>query len=112
MTADPYEPPKRHRDRSGALVRFLIVAVLLGGAVFAYTQMDHGPGLIAEEPQQEQMAEMGADGSYQVTPTPPLTEAPASPTAEPATAPAERSTSAPQPAVPPPSTTIGAPPAG
>jgi hypothetical protein len=116
MTDDPYTPPKRHRDSSGALVRVAIIAVLLGGAVWAYTQYDStGPGLVAEKAETQQMADAG--GNYAVTPTP-ETAAPTAPAPAPATpaAPQQQPRSAPapepQPSVPPPSTTIGAPPAG
>jgi len=67
---DPYAPPPRHRDRSGWLVRLVIVAGLLGAAAWGYAEMsnDRGQGLVAEEIQDG--AQRRADGGYDVTPTP------------------------------------------
>jgi hypothetical protein len=107
MPNDPYAPPPRHRDRSGALVRFVLIAAMLGVAVWGYTefQNDSGPSLIAEE-QQQTIADASNTNGYEVT-QPAAPEAVAPAPAEPA-ARAQSSAPAPQSApVPAPSTTIG-----
>lgn len=80
-TQDPYAPPPRHRDRSGALVRLVIVAGLLGAAAWGYTEFsrDAGPSLVAEQGQTQTLAERDSNAGYTVTPTP---DVPADPTAE------------------------------
>jgi hypothetical protein len=112
--SDQYTPPPRHRERSGAIVRFLIVGVLLAGAVWGYMAYSDGPGLIeaTREP------EILADSSYDALPpaAPAIDPEAASPDDPAATeTPAPRRAPAAQPApapAPPPSTTIGTPPAG
>jgi cytoskeletal protein RodZ len=114
---DPYAPPPRHKDKSGALVRVVLIAAMLGLAVWGYTEFSDqsAPSLVAEE-QAQQVADASRttnpDGSYAVTPTPGA--APATTSAAPATAP--EAAPAPQtgaPAAPAdtpaPSTTIGTP---
>jgi hypothetical protein len=51
--SDPYKPPPRHRERSGAIVRFLIVGVLLAGAVWGYMAYSDGPNLLDTAYEQE-----------------------------------------------------------
>lgn len=59
---DPYAPPPRHRDRSGAVLRMALVAALLGAAVWGYTQYESdGPGLIADAPQEQSLADTSLD---------------------------------------------------
>lgn len=110
---DPYAPPPRHKERSGPLVRVVLIAAMLGLAAWGYTEYSSqgGQSLVAEE-QTQQVADAGPsinpDGSYSVIPTP-ETAAPAAPSDSPApaAAPAE---SAPAPAdAPEPSTTMGTP---
>jgi len=36
--SDPYAPPPRHRDGSGAVVRFAVIAALLAGAWWGYNE--------------------------------------------------------------------------
>lgn len=108
---DPYTPPPMHHDRSGAVVRIAIVAVLLAGAVWGYTafQGREQTALVPEVTEEQQMADAAG---YAATPNPmpealaPET-APADPTPEPtrraAPAPADPPATA-EPA-PPPSTT-------
>lgn len=35
---DPYAPPPRYKEKSGGIVRYAILAALLGGGAFAYMQ--------------------------------------------------------------------------
>ncbi len=74
---DPYAPPPRHRDHSGAMLRIVLVAGLLGAAVWGYTQFDEGPGLVAEAPQEQSLADSSLDTQRPEAP----------PLGEPATAP-------------------------
>jgi hypothetical protein len=109
---DPYATPPTHKHRSGAVVRVVLIAAMLGLAVWGYTQFSdpNAPSLVAEE-QTQQVAENRADGGYAVTPTPDAATTPQPAPAAPATAPqaAPRAAPAAPPAepVPPPSTTIG-----
>jgi hypothetical protein len=106
---DPYAPPPRHKDRSGAVVRVALIAAMLGAAVWGYTEFSRGPSqsLVAEQAQEQQVADAG----YNTTPEAIPQGAPATSTPAPA-APAEAAPSAPAPGpapsepVPPPSTTI------
>jgi hypothetical protein len=110
---DPYAPPPRHKDSSGAVVRVVLIAAMLGLAFWGYTEFsdDGGQSLAANE-QAQQVADAGPttnpDGSYSVTPTPaaPPATTSAAPAAAPEAAPAPQ-TSAPD--TPAPSTTIGTP---
>lgn len=110
---DPYAPPPRYKEKSGAIVRVALIAAMLGLGAWGYTQFNdpNAPELVAQEPapQTSQLA----DGSYDVTPTPAAPATTPTPAPE-AAAPSERSApSAPaDEAVPPPSTTIGATPSG
>lgn len=61
---DPYSPPPRHRERSGAIVRFAIIAALLGAAAWGYMEYQQQPQTALVDPAaQEQMA----DTSYDTT---------------------------------------------
>jgi hypothetical protein len=101
---DPYTPPPRHKDKSGAVMRFALIAAMLGAAVWGYTEFSSGPGLVAEESAQEQQL---ADAGYQVTPEAIPEAAPAEAPSATSTAPAPAaSAQAPAENVPPPSTTI------
>lgn len=107
---DPYAPPPRHKERSGPLVRVVLIAAMLGLGYWGYTEYSDqsAPSLVAEEQTQQVADASNPDGSYSVI------ETPAPPAAEPAAAapaPSAPQTSAPAPVtdVPPPSTTIGTP---
>ena len=41
---DPYAPPPPPRERSGPILRFAIVAALLGAAAWAYMTYSQGAG--------------------------------------------------------------------
>lgn len=90
---DPYAPP-RHRDRSGAVLRMALVAVLLGAAVWGYTQYESdGPGLIADALQEQSLADTSLDA---MPPEP-------APLGEPESAPGESAGSEQRPSPMPPS---------
>jgi hypothetical protein len=109
---DPYAPPPMHHDRSGSVVRFAIMAALLGAAAVGYMSFTGSePQSAGLAPVEQTEPQQMADGSYQVTPQPTTTEAaPQSAVPAPSPAPAARSTvpapSEPADAVPPPSTSI------
>lgn len=67
---DPYAPPPRYRNRSGAVMRFIILAALLGAAAWGYVsfagQQQQSANLIP--PAQQEMA--NADSGYQVRTSP------------------------------------------
>ena len=113
---DPYAPPPMHHDRSGILVRLVIVAALIGVAFWGYTEYSQQNQTTAGLAQEEQTV---ADAGNTVTPEPtPLPEstAPATTPSTPAAQSPPQSAPTPAPAQdvppPPPSTTIGTPPAG
>ena len=63
---DPYAPPRRHRDFSGAIVRFLIIAVLLGAAAWGYLEFSQSPRTALVPTEEQSLADASADGGYQV----------------------------------------------
>ena len=94
---DPYASQPVPKERGGPLLRFAIVAALLGAAVWGYMTFSEGPTLTEADPQEQTIADSGAPPAYPVaTQTSPSETAPAQRTA-PAPAPAE--------SVPAPSTT-------
>ena len=99
QTSDPYAPPPRHKDKSGAVVRFALVAAMLAGAAWGYVSFLGSAPTASLVPAEEQsFADASGDAGYPV-------EAPAmAPDTTLETAPdAERT--APAGPVPPPSTT-------
>jgi hypothetical protein len=83
---DPYAPPPRHRDSSGALVRFAIVAALLGAAAWGYTQYARAPQTALVEPAAEEqtLADTAYDAAPPPAPAQPAESAPSAPATEPA----------------------------
>jgi len=74
--ADPYAPPPRYKNRSGAMVRVVILGALLAAAGWGYMEFSKGgPGLVAVAPSEEQtVADTGFDNPI---PAPPPAAAPA-----------------------------------
>ncbi|MBL8530792.1 MAG: hypothetical protein JNK94_03570 [Hyphomonadaceae bacterium] len=92
---DPYAPPPRHKDRSGALVRIVAVGALLAAAIAGYSYVSSQPvqPLVAAEaePAPQQFAESDP-GLIPASPsdfaeTPPAPAAPPAANAAPAPAP-------------------------
>lgn len=81
---DPYTPPPRHKDKSGAVLRIALLGAMLGAAVWGYTQFADGPTLMAEPETTQQVADAG----YQVAPEPIPPGAPAETATAPSAAPA------------------------
>jgi hypothetical protein len=78
--SDPYAPPPRHKERSGAVVRFAIIAALLGAAAWGYMEYAQQPQTALVEPAQEQTL---ADTSYDTAQPAQPANAPAPTTSEP-----------------------------
>jgi hypothetical protein len=99
---DPYEAPPAPRERGGPMLRFAIVAALLGAAAWGYMAFSDGPGLTEASNQEQTLAENAPPAADQTPETapPPEATAPAPSQAEP--------TPQPQP-VPPPSATTTPP---
>lgn len=71
QTHDRYTPPPRHKERSGALVRFAIVAALLGAAAWGYMEYAQQPQTALVEPaNEERVADSSYDEGYRPTPAP------------------------------------------
>jgi hypothetical protein len=112
---DPYAPPPRYKERSGAVMRFIILAALLGAAAWAYvTYSGQQQTASLTSPAQQEVADSG----YRANPTPEAA-APAATTPAPAATPAQQaptrtttpparrsSSSSAEQDVPPPSTSI------
>lgn len=87
IEADPYAPPPRHKERSGAVVRIVILCALLAAAAWGYVEYGQGPGLVGEAPQSEQvMADTRYDNSILA---PPPAAAPQAPQPTPGAPPSE-----------------------
>ena len=68
QTRDPYAPPPPHKERSGAIVRFAIVAALLGAAAWGYMEYAQQPQTALVEPANEQrVADSSYDQGYRTT---------------------------------------------
>jgi hypothetical protein len=69
QSRDPYDAPPTPRDRGGPVLRFAIVAALLGAAAWAFVTYAQGPTLTDSRQQEEQtLADAGDDGGYAATP--------------------------------------------
>jgi len=85
QSRDPYAPPPRHRDKSGAIVRVGLLAVLLGAVAWGYMEFNEGPGLVAQAPIEETQNLADSSLDAPAPSTEPLS-APTSPPVEPAPA--------------------------
>jgi hypothetical protein len=121
---DPYAPPPMHHDRSGAVVRFAIIAALLGAAAWGYmTFAGQEQTALAPEPlQEEQMADAAGYApapetfaETQPAPQPPAARAPVVRRTQPAPAPVEPAPPPPvaaEPTTPAPIPPVDMPPSG
>lgn len=109
---DPYAPPPMHHDRSGAIVRIAILALLLGGGWLGwqyFSSHDQSAGLVGQE---QQMADAGLTTAPETAAPPAAEPAAPAPEASPAPTPAPRRSAAPTRSapraepVPPPTTTV------
>jgi hypothetical protein len=104
-----------HHDRSGAVLRVAILALLLGGAVWGYTMFANQPQtpLVAETAQEQQMADAGFAAAPETIPEATSESLPQAAPAAPAPQPRNttRAPAAESPAepVPPPSTSSAPP---
>lgn len=105
---DPYQTEHAPRSKSGPVLRFGIVAVLLGAAaVFGYSAMTTGPTLTQAQQEEDTttLADASQDAGYAAStaeiPAEPAPVAEA-PTPTPAPAPARRAAPAPAPEAAPP----------
>jgi hypothetical protein len=59
QSSDPYAPPPRYREKSGAVLRVAILGALLAGAAWGYMQFANAPQTALVEPatQEQVMAE-------------------------------------------------------
>lgn len=84
---DPYAPPPRHKQKSGTIVRVVILGALLAAAAWGYLEFAEGPSLTAEAPAEQVIADTGYDAPVQAVPStdlPANPEADATPSEEPA----------------------------
>ncbi len=58
---DPYAPPPRYKDRSGRVLRVVLLAGLLGLAGWGYMAFNDGPSLSAQVSEEQQMADSSLD---------------------------------------------------
>ncbi len=77
-STDPYAPPPMHHDRSGGIVRFVVIAAPLGAAAWGYTVYSQGEQTAdltpAQTEQQAPAAPQIADAADQAAPQPTTTE--------------------------------------
>jgi hypothetical protein len=117
---DPYAPPPMHHDRSGPLLRFAIIAALLGAAAWGYLSFaGQEQTALAPEPVEEQQVADASDyaapqetlPAAEPAPPAPASRAPAPRRAEPAPPPVEPDPEpTPPPAAAPPTTPAPIPP--
>jgi hypothetical protein len=94
-TNDPYAPPPRYKDRSGRVLRVVLLAGLLGLVGWGYVAFNDGPSLSAQVSQAEEQTL--ADSSLDAIPPE------RAPLSEPADAPLTPQAIEPQSPAPPPS---------
>ena len=58
---DPYAPPPRYKDRSGRVLRVVLLAGLLGLVGWGYLAFNDGPSLSAQVSEEQQMADSSLD---------------------------------------------------
>lgn len=63
---DPYAPPPRYKDRSGRVLRIVLLAGLLGLVGWGYMAFNEGPSLSAQVQEEQTLA----DSSLDVAPAP------------------------------------------
>jgi len=116
---DPYAAPHAPKSKSGPLLRYVIVGVLLAAGATAFVTMADGPGLTQSAEQAEQAEpQMLADTSNDLAPSletptsnaPSATPTPAPQRTTPNTSPAPSTSPEPAEETPPPST-VTVPPA-
>ena len=92
---DPYAPPPMHHDKSGSVLRGVILAGMLGAAALGYVWYSgqERTALVPEIAEEQQMADAGYTVQPQVLPETTATET--APTSAPAAAPATQRRSAP-----------------
>lgn len=92
QSTDPYAPPPRYKDRSGRVLRVVLLAGLLGLVGWGYVAFNEGPSLSAQvtEAEEQQLA----DSSLDIAPPEPA------PLSEPADAPMPPQAVEPQDAAP------------
>ncbi|UPT61535.1 MAG: hypothetical protein M0D54_14070 [Hyphomonadaceae bacterium JAD_PAG50586_4] len=108
QTNDPYAPPPRYKNKSGAMVRVALLAAMLAAAAWGYMTLQNAPRTALVAPAAEEQSFADAAGSQGYAPSASAPSAPVAPAAT--TAPSQTPNAAPRaPApdpVPPPSTTI------
>jgi hypothetical protein len=67
---DPYAPPPRYKDRSGRVLRVVLLAGLLGLVGWGYMAFNDGPSLSAQVSEAEEQ-QMMADSSLDAAPPEP-----------------------------------------
>jgi hypothetical protein len=76
---DPYAPPPRHKERSGAVVRLAVIAALIGAAAWGYMEYSQQPQTALVEPaaEEQQVAENQAALTPSAQPATPQATTPA-----------------------------------
>ncbi len=104
QTNDPYAPPPRYKNKSGAMVRVALLAAMLAGAAWGYMSFSNAPQTALVPVEEQSFAEARtSDGSHRVKE--PAATAPTPAPATPQAAPAQSAAPASPEPVPPPSIT-------
>lgn len=86
-TTDPYSTPPLRKGKSGAFVRYAIVGALLAGAAWGYMEYGQGPGLVAQQSEEQELADTTYDTPVTAVPSgEPAEVAPSATAPAPATA--------------------------